>query len=313
MTVQAPVKAGAEGFALIMTVWFLVLIGAIGAFVVANGRAEVAIAANVQAAAHAEALADAGIARVVFNQTDSVRSMRWKLDGNSHAIALATGRIEIRLADEARKINPNLASEALLAALFEVRGVERGAARRLAAAIGDWVRPAPPDAAAGPDVYRAAGRNYGPPHAPLASLDELGLVLGMTPEILASVRPYLSLYNPAAAPDPKVAPLVVQRALSLAARMPGVAQDAALAPQSVATTSAPAQAGGNVQVQPGNPVVAAAKPAEEHLIEAEIIAHSGDGGEFVRYAVIKITEGGKGYSVLDWRRGTPGDASGQQR
>src|SRR5262249_39337683 len=156
---------------------------------VANGRAETAIAHNVRAAASAEALADAGIARAVANQADAEITNRWKLDGAPHAVLLPSGRIEIRLADEPRKINPNPAPAALLAALFEGCGTERGTARRLGASVADWVsaEASAEDGAAKPDPYRAAGRSYSAPHAPVESLDELGLVLGMTPEILASV------------------------------------------------------------------------------------------------------------------------------
>jgi general secretion pathway protein K len=316
------------GFALILVVWFLVLVGAIGAYLVANGRNETAIAHNVQAAASAEALADAGIGRIVFNQSDSVLSNRWKLDGASHIIMLPAGQIEIRLADETRKINPNLASDTLLAALFEVCGVERNAARRLGAAVADWVSAEKPDkeGAVKADPYRAAGRSYGAPHAPIESLDELGLVLGMTPEILTSVRPYLSIYTEAASPDAKTAPLAIQRALAIAAKTEGGDEDdrpASAAPSSPPTQAAGASApqigavlppaqGAGAAVPPAAAPAAKAASGEQRLIEAQITAQSRDGGVFVRYAVLRLEqEGPKAYAVLDWRRGTLDDAPRQ--
>jgi general secretion pathway protein K len=302
----------AEGFALILVVWFLVLVGAIGAYLVANGRAESAIAHNIRAAASAEALADAGIARALANQTDAELANRWKLDGAPHLLALPSGQIEIRLADETRKINPNLAPDTLLAALFEVSGLDHSAARRLGAAVADWVSAQTPaqDDAAKPDPYRAAGRSYSAPHAPIESLDELGLVLGMTPEILTSVRPYLTIHAEAAAPDAKIAPLVIQRALALAAK---AAKEDSDAEDSSTPPGAPAPAG-QAAAQPAAgtapppAAVAGAKPAapaDARLIETQITAHSRDGGVFVRYAVLKLEpQGSKAYSVLDWRRGT---------
>jgi general secretion pathway protein K len=283
-------SGGTGGFALILVVWLLVLIGSIGAYLVANGRAETAIAFNMRAAASAEALADAGIARAVFNQTDPRNTSRWKLDGEAHRIALPAGTIEIRLEDETQKINPNLASETLLAALFEVCGTERGKARHLGAAVADWVSAdgAPREGGAKLDQYRAAGRSYGPPNAPAESLDELQLVLGMTPDILASVRPYLTIYTSAPAPDGKAAPLLVQRALVLAAR---AQDDDAEAPK------------------PAAPAPATQQPvAEERVIAAEVTGHSREGGVFVRYAVLRLEpDGAKSYSVLDWRRGAAPD------
>lgn len=311
------------GFALILVVWFLVLVGAIGAYLVTNGRTETVIARNIQAAASAEALADAGIGRVVFNQTDPVLSNRWKLDGASHAIALPLGQIEIRLADETRKINPNLASDALLGALFEVCGVERNAARRLGAAVADWVSPqkAEQDGSVKADPYRAAGRSYSAPHAPVESLDELGLVLGMTPEILTSVRPYLSIYAEAASPEAKAAPLAIQRALAIAAKTgdgdeddqpaSGAASSPPAPPAGVSAPpagAAPAAPGAGTVAAPGTAPAAKAAAGEARLIEAQITARSRDGGVFVRYAVLKLEQGeAKAYSVLDWRRGVLDD------
>jgi general secretion pathway protein K len=297
-----PEERKAGGFALILVVWMLVLIGAIGTYLVANGRSEVVQARNVGAAASAEALADAAIARTVFNQTDPTVSNRWKLDGTAHQIVLPSGTVEIHLADETQKINPNLASNILLAALFQSRGVEQGAARRLGDAVVDWVKEAKDNAPAS-DPYRAAGRSYSAPHAPVESLDELGLVLGMTPEILASVRPYLTIYTGVPAPEAKTAPAVIQRAIALAAR---------ISPDDDNTDdadSATAQSGTLPQAQAA-PAQAGAKQSssEERLIEANIIARSRNGGVFVRYAVLRLNqENGKAYSVLDWRRGVLND------
>jgi general secretion pathway protein K len=56
--------------------------------------------------------------------------------------------------------------------------------------------------------YQAAGLDYRPPGAPLETLDELGRVLGMTPAILATIRPYLTLYGPPQ-PNPATADPIV--------------------------------------------------------------------------------------------------------
>ncbi|HKY19226.1 MAG TPA: hypothetical protein VJL82_09860 [Rhizomicrobium sp.] len=280
-----PVKKDA-GFALILVVWLLVLIAAIGTYLVAHGRTETAIAFNVRAAAGAEALADAGVARIVFNQTDPKLANRWRLDGSAYRVTMPAGEIIVRLQDETRKINPNLASEGLLAALLEVRGLDRGSARRLGAAIADWVGPEGPPREGGAKLkqYRAAGRNYGPPNGALESLDELQLVLGMTPAILASVRPYLTIHTASAAPGGRNLTLPVQRAIALANR--------AVPQQDEAADAAP------------KPAAKSQEAAEEQVIAAEITARGRDGGIFVRYAVLKLeSQNPKPYTVLDWQRG----------
>jgi len=302
-----------RGFALIVVLWFLVLIAAIATYLLANARSETAIAQNIRAAAAAEALADAGIAEAVFNQTDPVVSRQWPLDGVPHDISFGSGSVAIQLYDETLKINPNLASESLLSGLFQAAGVDRALARRIGASIADWVSPGDKPRALGAkqEQYEQAGRSYGPPNAPIENIDELQLVLGMTPELLAAVRPYLTIYTSNAEPDAKGAPLLVRRALALAQQEPEPdmgsevapgnsppqmdqaddAQEAKQAP-SVATTN---QA-------PVSPAMPNASKAE--VLDLEITARSSDGGVFVRHAVVRLDPAKqRGYVVLDWSRG----------
>ena len=192
-----------NGFALIIVLWFLVLIAAIGAYMVANARSQTALAHNILAATRAEAVADAAVAQSVFNLMEPDDKKRWRLDDTPYVIALPGGQATVRLEDERSKINPNLASDKLLAALFEAVGMDNGRAARLGACIADWVSKgdqARPLGAKKPE-YEAAGRKYGPPGMAVENMDELQLVLGMTPEILTAVRPYLTIYTSEAVPS----------------------------------------------------------------------------------------------------------------
>ena len=304
--------ANARGFALIVVLWFLVLIAAMSTYLIANARFETAIARNVLAAASAEALADAGIAQTVFDQTDAVESARWPLDGAPHTIRLLEGDVTIRLLDERQKINPNRASESLLAALFEAASVERALSRRIGASIADWVDR---DVEARPlgaerEQYGSAGRSYAPPNTLIDHLDELQLVLGVTPQIYASVRPYLSILTDVVRPDGVMAPAVVQRALLLDPQQ--TARDDELpvplaAPPEDETLTADQRAAVEAQMEQAE----AAAPGEEAVdapdmpvIAVEVTARSSSGGVFVRHAVLRIDATvPKGYVVLDWRRG----------
>jgi general secretion pathway protein K len=275
------------GFALIVVLWFLVLIAAIGTYLMTNARSEAALARNILAATRAEALADAGVAEAVFNLTDPDTGRRWAMDGASHEIAVPGGTVAIRLRDEAEKINPNLATSALIAALFAAIGNETADPVRLGDAIADWVGPGdqPRPAGAKKEQYRAAGLDYEPPNAPVHDLDELSLVLGMTPEALAAARPYLTVYTKVARPDGRNASEIVRRALSLAPE--------AGAAQAVLQTTAPA---------------APDPSAPDTVAEIEVTARGADGGVFLRHAVVALSSGSaKGYIVLDWRRGVLGE------
>jgi general secretion pathway protein K len=90
--------------------------------------------------------------------------------------------------------------------------------------------------------YQAAGLDYGPPAAPLETLGELGRVVGMTPAILATIRPHLTLFGPpqpsAASADPIVAAALAEA--SQAEAVPSASQP----PPDVLTTRITATAFG---------------------------------------------------------------------
>lgn len=233
------------GFALIVVLWTLVLIAFVVAHLSATGRTEIRIAGNLVANAVAQAAADGAIFETIFNQSDPQPQQRWPVDGSARELVVGNSRVLVRLDDEAWWINPNLASPALLEALLLVVGDDPESARRLASAIGEWVGSAPtarPQNLVLAD-YQAAGLDYGPPNAPLESLDELGRVLGMNPAVLAAIRPHLTLFGPPqpspVSPDPIVAAVLAHAAQAAAA--PSAAQP----PPDVATTRITATAFGS--------------------------------------------------------------------
>src|SRR5215471_12590736 len=194
-----------NGFALIIVLWTLVLIGFIIAHLTASGRTEIRIASNLLNNSAAQAASEGAIYEAIFNLSDPRPDQRWPIDGRPRELVVGSSRVMISLEDEAWWINPNTASPALLEALLRVTGSDPENARRLAAAIGGWVgselaQPAQKNALLA--EYRAAGLDYGPPGEPLETLDELGRVLGMTPAVLAAIRPHLTLFGP---PQPNLA------------------------------------------------------------------------------------------------------------
>jgi general secretion pathway protein K len=241
-----------DGFALIIVLWTLVLIAFIVAHVTANGRTEVRIAGNMVADAVAEAADDGAIFAAIFNLLDPNPDQRWPLDGSLHELTVGGHRVVVQLRDEAGRINPNSASPELLEALLRVTGNDPESARQLTAAIGEWVGAAVAGAqqSAPPAAYRAAGLDYGPPGEPLETIDELGRVLGMTPAILAAIRPHLTLFGPAQ-PNPLNADPIVMAALSqtqAGSQIPAPANQAAETPVMV-RVMATALGPGNARVQ----------------------------------------------------------------
>lgn len=271
-------SAAPDGFAVILVLWLLVLLAAIGLHLVARGRSETHIAFNATAAAEAEALADAGIARAIFGLNDPNPATRWRLGGPPREIAFGNGRIAITLRDENGKVNLNLAPEPLLAALFRQVGADPGLAARLAATITARVRPgAVPQLLSAGTSTQGSGDGTAAHRVPLPfdSVDDLADLPGMTPELLAALRPYVSVY--ATTPQPVVGaadPLVIR---ALADVQPGIT--AAAAEDAHGLSAAPAK------------VTAA-------IISA---ARSRHGAAFIRDAVVRVDPTvPAGYVALRW-------------
>ena len=223
------------GFALIIVLWTLVLIGFIVAHMTASGRTEIRIAGNLVTNSASQAAADGGIFEAIFNLSDPQPEQRWPVDGTPRQVAVGGIPVILRVEDEASWINPSTASPALIEALLRVTGSDPDTARRIATAISEWVgsatAPRPQEALLAD--YRGAGLDYGPPGAPFETLSELGRVLGMTPAVLLAIRPHLTLFGPQE-PNPATTDPVVAAALAMTSTAgqpvvqpgPAAAQDA---------------------------------------------------------------------------------------
>lgn len=267
---------------MIIVLWTLVLIAFVVAQLTASGRTEIRIAGNLVSNSVAQAAADGAIFEAIFNLSDPRPEARWVVDGSARRLAIGNSEVTLRLEDEAWRINPSTASPALLEALLRVGGSDAQSARRLAAAIGDWVGsaavPRPQNTLVA--EYRAAGLDYGPPGGPLETLDELDRVIGMSPAVLAAIRPHLTLFGPPE-PNPTTADPVVLAALALLPQTGAVAANANQIPPDVLTVRMTAIGSG-----PGNARV-------------------------VRTAIIRTGPNlPQGYTVLAWGSGAYSDMSG---
>jgi general secretion pathway protein K len=206
-----------RGFALLIVLWSMALLALIGTRITAAGHAETRLAANLRAQAVAEAAADGAVFEGLYHALGG-SGTRWPADGRPRRIRLPQAVADVTVDDEARKITLNNSALPVLQGLLRAVGVDRSVAVTLSAQIGDWRSPAQfplPQGAKAPQ-YKAAGRDWGPPNQPFRSLDELGLVLSMTPEILARLRPYLSPWVDSSPKMDTAAP-VIQAALAEAA------------------------------------------------------------------------------------------------
>ncbi len=168
----------------------MVLLGLLGSTITAAGRSEAKIATNLLAAANAQAAADGGVAIAAYHLLDN-SDQHWTADGVPRRVQIGDSVVTLWMVDQRGKIDPNDATSGLMAALLRQLGLSDADATTLGAAILDW-RVANDSGTA--TAYSSAGHGFGPPHEPFESLDELSLVLGITPPLLAALRPHLSLY-----------------------------------------------------------------------------------------------------------------------
>lgn len=216
-------QAAQRGFALLIVLWALVLITLVVTQLTAAGRRETQLAGNLRTQAQLEALADGQVHAAIFHLMDRSPD-GWRADGRMRAQDLPGAQAEIRITDEAGKVNPSNATPELLQAVLRGVGVDTATAGALAAAIVVWRTPSGNREPGAPqfDVYRAAGRPFGPSGAPFLSMEELGAVIGMTPDVLDRLVPHLTLFTDGD-PKPAFADPVVRQALAASngGRLPG--------------------------------------------------------------------------------------------
>ncbi len=196
---------------MLIVLWTVALLALLGAHITATARQAASLSLLLQGAAAAEALADGLVDEAIFRLLDpSPRG--WTADGVPRTVRLGGGIGEVVVLDHAGRVNPSLATPELLTALLRHDGMEEQRAVRLAGAIMDWrtIGESPSPGGAKLAQYRAAGLPYGPPHEAFRSPEELGLVLGMTPDVLARLQPHVSVWTRGQINLARADPVVVQ-------------------------------------------------------------------------------------------------------
>ncbi len=182
-----------RGIALVLVIWIAILLLVIASSFIVERRAEVLVVRNSASMARAEAVADAGVNRALFEMYRiGAPADQWKRDGTAYDWTFDGAAVKVEIRDESAKIDINVAADLLLRGLLVSVGVADDEAAKLVDAIADW-RDADslrrPNGAEEPE-YRAAGLTYRP-----ANAEELQLVLGMRPEIYRRIAPLITVFS----------------------------------------------------------------------------------------------------------------------
>jgi general secretion pathway protein K len=232
---------------------------------------------------------------------------RWPADGRERVLTYGENLIRVRVQDEAGKIDINAAPDEMLEGLFRTVGVDAASASRLVDAIADWKDPDDLRRLSGAEAadYRAAGLPYVPRNGPFLAVDELRLVLGMTPALFERIGPFVTVYSRSGRINPVTAPAEVIRSL------PGIGIDQA--DLYVAVRSA-------LEVPQPNllPALIGAERYVTRLTPQTVTIRSegrtARGGSFVREAVAVFTRTPAApYRLVSWRQGSIEQSAGATR
>lgn len=283
------------GVAMILVLWVAMLLTVIaGSFAFAT-RTDMAVIQNSLERARAEAAADAALHRAMLEMYKPASDLtRWKSDGEMHDFEWQGIPVRVSLMDESGKIDINTANPDLLKGLLIFGGIAEDQAVKLVDAIQDWRDTDTLRRLNGAEEaeYQAAGLKYKPANAPFQTIEELRMVLGMTPELYRRIAPDITLFSRQSGLNYMVA----QRSALLA--LPGVTPEQVDAYIALRTT---ARAAG---LPPPLFEPAARFGATQALsavyVRAEVTPKEGAG--FVRGAVVRLTPDPKRpYTFLSWR------------
>lgn len=214
-------RAGQRGVALLLVLWACTLLAILLGGYAALVRTEGLQARYAFAQAQAHYAAEAGLMRALYALHDPQPKQHWLGDGRPYTFRYDQATVVVRATDEGGKVDLNAAPPEVLRGLFQAAGLTAAEAQGLADRVVDWRSPPILEGAGATQraAYVAAGRDYGPRGGPFASIEELQMVLGMTPALYRQVAPVVTIWSGNPSPDPNTAP-----PLALAA-IPGMTPD----------------------------------------------------------------------------------------
>ncbi len=231
-----------RGFALLVVLWGISLLALLGTRLTATARVETQLVANMRANAVAEAAAEGGVREAVFRLLQA-EAQRWGAEPLGFASEIGAALVTVRVEPLAGRVNPNTAPAGLLAALLRQVGVAPAEALALGNAVAAW---------------RVA--------RPFAGVAGLAEVPGMTPALLAALRPWLSVHNFGAVEARLAAPAVLRALAESGEQQPEASEDYGL------------------------------------LVAVTALAEGRDGGRFTRNAVLRLRQAPPlaPFQVLAW-------------
>jgi general secretion pathway protein K len=188
-------RARQQGIVLILVLWALVLLTVIVSAVSSSVHTETTLAHYQLDRTRLRAQADAAFLYAAARAFDPDTERAWSVDAHAYRWSFEGRELVIHLQAERDRLDLNQVTEEQLRSLLAALEVEPDRQTSLVAAMLDWRDRDNLHRLNGAedDDYRSAGLSYGAKDAPYDSVDEIGLVLGMTPDLKARMFPYLAV------------------------------------------------------------------------------------------------------------------------
>lgn len=210
-----------KGIALVMVLWILALLTVMATGYSHTMRTETKLTINLLHSAQTKATAEAGIWYAVAELLKPQHEQSWKPDGSINTLNFNQDTIKVGIQDEAGKIDLNSAPSELLDGLLRAVNVPELERLPILQSVLDWrdkdnlLR----NEGAEDNNYKLLDYDYGAKDGPFNTLDELQLVMGMTPTLFKKLKPALTVHSHQPGIKPHVAPKEALLAL------PGITQE----------------------------------------------------------------------------------------
>lgn len=287
-----------KGFILVVVLWSAVLLALFAAGFSGSVRTHIRSTASAMELARAEALANGGINLALLDLITARRSpaseRRFPVGGQSVACRAADrASLVIRIEDEAGKVNLNLASESLLAALFSGLGATSEQASSFASRVMDFRDgdDEPRPGGAERDSYLATGWAASPKNSAFDNVDEIEQVLGLPSHLTAQSKAIATVHSGLSGVDPIVMVPALRAALDAASLQDGIdpLERLGLSPGR------------------GQRDTRFSATTTQRAFSIRATAQLASGVQFASHAIIEFQErAGTQYMVHQWRHGSTG-------
>jgi len=208
-------KIPSKGFALITILWVTAFLAVIAGSVSYQVRASLSLASNVVASFKTKHAAEGALLLTIDKLIKRTEQQGYVLNNPNFSYELDNLYVSVEVSDDSGKVDLNLASVDLVKSLLIEVGVNEKVSLSIANAIADWRdrdHLKRVDGAEDRD-YAARGFLYESKDDDFDSIDELSLVLGVSPEIFSRVKPHLTVYAQDIGVNTALASDVVKRAV----------------------------------------------------------------------------------------------------